>query len=99
MRLPCQSLWFSGSVALLGPIFQREFLTVPRRWRHYLGRAAYLATLWIIGLTAWLAIIGWSRWPTLGETARFGPLLFQVLTYVQLLLFLFFAALGSASAI
>jgi ABC-type transport system involved in multi-copper enzyme maturation permease subunit len=84
---------------LLGPIFQREFLTVPRRWRHYLGRVTYLGTLWIIGLTAWLAVIGWSRWPTLGETARFGPLLFQVQTYVQLLLFLFFAALSTASAV
>ncbi len=84
---------------MLGPIFNREFLTVPRRWRHYLGAAPYLGMLWIIGLTAWLATVGWSRWPTLGETARFGPLLFQLLTLVQLALFLFFAALSSASAV
>jgi ABC-2 family transporter protein len=89
----------SGSLSLLGPIFDREFLTVPRRWRHYLGRVTYLGTLWVIGLTAWLAVIGWTRWPTLGDTARFGPLLFQVEVYVQLILFLFFAALSSASAV
>ncbi len=84
---------------MLGPIFNREFLTVPRRWRHYLARTSYLGMLWIIGLTAWLATVGWSRWPTLGETARFGPLLFQLLTLVQLTLFLFFAALSAASAV
>lgn len=84
---------------MLGPIFNREFLTVPRRARHYLGRVAFLGMLWIIGLTAWLATVGWSRWPTLGETARFGPVLFQILTLVELALFLFFSALSSASAV
>ena len=84
---------------MLGPIFAREFLTVPRRWRHYLARAAHLSMLWVIGLTAWLAVIGWTQPATLGQTARFGPLLFQILTWVQLALFLFFAALASASAI
>jgi ABC-type transport system involved in multi-copper enzyme maturation permease subunit len=86
-------------VPLLGPIFQREFLTIPRRGRHYLSRVGYLLMLWVIGMTAWLSIMGWSNWPTLGETARFGPLLFRVLTYVQLLMFLFFAALSTASAV
>jgi hypothetical protein len=84
---------------LLGPIFNREFLTVPRRPQHHSLRVAYLGMLWVIGVTAWLATVGWMRSATLGETARFGPLLFEVLTYVQLVLFLFFAALASASAI
>jgi ABC-type Na+ efflux pump permease subunit len=84
---------------LLGPIFNREFLTVPRRARHYFTRVAYLGTLWVISVTAWLATVGWTRTATLGEIARFGPLLFQVLTFVQLALFLFFAALAAASAI
>jgi ABC-type Na+ efflux pump permease subunit len=84
---------------LLGPIFNREFLTVPRRSRHYVLRVAYLGTLWIIGITAWLATLGWTRSATLGETARLGQTLFQVLMFVQLALFLFFAALSSASAI
>jgi ABC-type transport system involved in multi-copper enzyme maturation permease subunit len=84
---------------VLGPIFNREFLTVPRRTRHYFTRVAYLGTLWIISVTAWLATVGWTRTATLGEIARFGPLLFQVLTFVQLALFLFFAALAAASAV
>lgn len=84
---------------MLGPIFLRELLTVPRSSSHYVTRAAYLASLWVIAVTAWLALLGWNRPATLGETARFGSLLFQVLTYVQLALFLFFAALTAASAI
>jgi ABC-type transport system involved in multi-copper enzyme maturation permease subunit len=84
---------------LLGPIFNREFLTVPRRTRHYATRAAYLGTLWVLAVTTWLATGTWNRTATLGETARLGPLLFQLLTFVQLALFLFFAALSAASAV
>src|SRR3954463_5066762 len=62
-------------------------------------RAAYLGALWVISVTAWLATVGWTRTATLGETARFGPLLFQLLTFVELALFLFFSALSAASAV
>src|SRR5436305_1733572 len=64
---------------MLGPIFLRELLTVPRRGSHYVTRAAYLGSLWVVAVTAWLATLGWTRSATLGETARFGPLLFLVL--------------------
>jgi ABC-type Na+ efflux pump permease subunit len=84
---------------LLGPIFNRECLTLPRRSRHYLNRVAYLGLLWILGLTAWQASVGWNRTATLGDTARFGLILFQTLAFVQLYLLLFFGALTSASAI
>ena len=85
---------------MLGPIFNREFLTVPRRSRHYALRVAYLGGLWVVAVTVWLRTVGWQHSATLGETARLGQTLFQVLMlYVQLPLFLFFAALSSASAI
>ena len=84
---------------MLGPIFQREWVTVPRRGSHYLTRTAYLGGLWVIAVTAWLATLGWSRTATLGETARLGTFLFQLLGHVQLALILFFSALSCASAI
>jgi ABC-type transport system involved in multi-copper enzyme maturation permease subunit len=84
---------------LLGPIFNREWLTVPRRPRHYVNRAAYLGILWVLGLTAWQMTVGWTRTATLGDAARFGLLLFQIVAFVQLTLLVFFAALSSASAI
>jgi ABC-type Na+ efflux pump permease subunit len=84
---------------LLGPIFVRESLTLPRRTRHYFVRAAYLGLLWVLGLTAWQVTVGWNQTATLGDNSRFGLLLFQVFTSVQLVLLPFFAALSAASAV
>ncbi len=84
---------------MLGPIFVREWLTLPRRARHYAVRTAYLGFLWVLAVTAGLRLLGWSRSATLGETARFGLVLFQVFAYVQLALFLFFAAVSAAAAV
>src|SRR5882757_6671394 len=59
---------------VLGPIFAREFLTVPRRASHYTARAASLGLLWVVGVTAWLATNAFGRAPNLGDSARFGLL-------------------------
>src|SRR6516162_4934055 len=88
-----------GLDSLLGPIFAREWLTVPRQSRHYVMRSAYLGLLWVLGLTAWQAMIGWNQTATLGDTARFGLRLFQIYGLVQLILVSFFAALSAASAV
>ena len=77
---------------MLGPIFAREWRTLPRRWRHYVNRAAFLGLLWVLGMTAWQALVGWGRDATLGETARFGRLLLALWANVQLTLVLFLAA-------
>lgn len=84
---------------MLGPIFMRELVTVPRRGSHFAGRAALLAMLGVLGATTWQAAIGFTREATLGEAARFGLLLFQIVVFVQLLLLIFFAALSAASAV
>ncbi|NBO92314.1 MAG: ABC transporter permease [Planctomycetia bacterium] len=84
---------------MLGPIFLREVLTVPRSSGHFILRAAYLGGLLVIALTTWLATLGLPRPATLGETARLGPLIFVLLSYVQLALFLFFPALGCAGSV
>lgn len=86
-------------VHLLGPIFAREVATVPRRRGHHAARAAVAGLLGILGITTWQATIGFSHEATLGETAAFGLLLFQIVAFVQLLLTLFFAALSAAGAI
>jgi len=54
----------------------------------------------VLGVTAWQATVGWSHTATLGDTARFGTILFNLFTFwVQLPLLLFFAALSAASTI
>ena len=64
----------------------------PAGWR-------LVGLLGILGITTWQATIGFARDATLGETARFGLLLFQIVAFVQLLLTLFFAALSAAGAV
>jgi ABC-type Na+ efflux pump permease subunit len=85
--------------AVLGPIFMREVVTVPRRAGHHSGRAALIGLLTILGVTTWQATIGFARDATLGETAAFGLLLFQIVAFVQLMLTLFFATTSAAGAI
>ncbi len=84
---------------MLGPIFIREWLILPRRSGHYFTRALYLGTLWVLLFTAWQTTVGWEHNATLGDFARFGLLSFQILAYVQLTLLMFFSALSAASAI
>ena len=84
---------------MLGPIFVREWLTLPRRSGHYLARSLYLGALWVLLLTIWQTTIGWEYTATLGDLARFGLISFQILAYVQLTLLLFFSALAAASTV
>lgn len=84
---------------MLGPIFDREWLTLPRRSRHYLMRSVFLGGMWVLVLTIWQTTIGWEIGATLGDNARFGMIAFQILTIVQLLLVLFFASLSAVSAV
>ncbi len=84
---------------MLGPIFMRELVTVPRRRGHFPTRTALIGLLTILGITLWQATIGFTRTATLGEAARFGLLLFQIVVYVELMLLLFFAALSGASTV
>ena len=76
----CLPRFLEVCTLLLGPIFIREWLTMPRRPRHYMVRAAYLGVMWILGVTAWQVIVGWNRTATLGDTARFGAVFFSILT-------------------
>ena len=84
---------------MLGPIFARELTTVPRRASHYAARAGVLGLIGVLGATAWQATVGFTRDATLGETARFGLLLFQIIVFVELVLLIFFAALSAASSV
>lgn len=84
---------------MLGPIFIREWITLPRRSRHYFTRSLYLGGLWILLLTTWQTLVGWQFTATTGDLARFGLLAFQILAHVQLALLLFFSALSAASTI
>ncbi len=84
---------------MLGPIFNRELLTLPRRGRLHLIRSLYLLVLWVLALTAWQTAFGWEQGVTQGDLAYFGTLVFKLLSFLQLTLVLFFSALFAASAV
>ncbi len=84
---------------LAGPIFTREATTAPRQLRHFLIRAGYVAALFVLMYTADQAVFGWQQVRNIGDTARFGGLLFEIFSMVQLPLVLFFALIFCAGSI
>ena len=83
----------------IGPVFTRELVTAPRRMRFYVARAVYVAALLMLVSTAWLLLTGTQEVRNVGDMARFGATLFQLLAPLQLALVLFFSALLAASAV
>ncbi len=84
---------------LVGPIFQRELAITPRRSRLYVIRAVYAAALLILISSAWLLLAGAQVIQCVGDMARFGTILFQIVAPLQLALVIFFAAMSTASAV
>ena len=84
---------------MIGPVFAREVAVTPRRPRLYVYRAVYVAALFLLICTAWQIMWGTQVIRNVGDMARFGSLLFQVLAPLQLILLIFFAAFSSAAAV
>lgn len=84
---------------MIGPVFSRELVTTPRRPRHYIYRVVFVTTLLMLMCTGWLVMAGTQIIRNVGDMARFGSTLFQVLAPLQLSLLTFLGALGSASAV
>lgn len=84
---------------IVGPILLRELLTTPRRPRHFIVRAVYLALFFVLMWTAWQSIIGFQRVQRLGDLAYFNGVLFPLLSYTQLTLALFAGSLYGTSSI
>jgi ABC-type transport system involved in multi-copper enzyme maturation permease subunit len=84
---------------LVGPVFYRELATVPRRPRIYIFRAVYAAALVLLMSTAWAVLTGAEVIRTVGDMARFGGILLQILAPLQMALVIFFAAIITASAV
>ena len=81
----------------VGPIFTREAMITPRRTRFFVARTAYVAILLILMCTAWLVLAGAQRVRDLGDLARFGMILFQILAPLQLVVASFSSALLGAT--
>ena len=83
----------------LGPVFQREAVLAPRRPKLYLARSVYVIVLLILMCTAWLVVAGTQIIRNVGDMARFGAVLFQILAPLQLAVAVFGSAMVAASAV
>lgn len=84
---------------MLGPIFHREVLTIPRNQKFFLSRAGYGTILLVLIWTGWQIMIGWRDVNEVGILARFEQILFRALVLTQLIMMLFFAPIASATSV
>ena len=84
---------------LIGPVFAREAAIAPRRIKIYVARTTYALALLVLMSTAWLVLTGTQLVRDVGDLARFGTALFQILAPLQLALAAFFSALLAASEV
>ncbi len=84
---------------LIGPVFNREAAIAPRRLKIYVVRTAYALGMLVLMCTAWMVLTGTQLVRDLGDLARFGTSLFQILAPLQLALAAFFSALLAASEV
>ncbi|MCC6127159.1 MAG: ABC transporter permease subunit [Pirellulales bacterium] len=83
----------------VGPVFHREVSIAPRRLRIYVARTTYAAGLLLLVFTAWMVVCGSQNVGDLGDLARFGTILFQLLATLQLAWAVFFSAMLAAAAV
>ena len=78
-------------------MFTREATIAPRRIKLYVARSFYPLLLLMLMSTAWLVLTGTQLVRDVGDLARFGSLVFQLLAPLQLALTIFFSGLLAAS--
>jgi len=83
----------------IGPVFSREAAVAPRRTRHYVMRTVYAIALLLLICTSWMILTKTQQIQNVGDMARFGAALFQILAPLQLALILFLSAIQAASNI
>ncbi len=82
---------------IIGPVFTREAIVAPRHWKHFAMRMVYALFLFLLMCTAWWILAGTQLIRSIGDMARFGGVLFQILAPLQLALIFFMAAISAAS--
>jgi ABC-type Na+ efflux pump permease subunit len=83
----------------VGPIFEREVLTTPRRLSHYVMRSGFIAALLVLFYSLRQATIGFQDVIFAGDSAAFSVLVFRVFSVLQLTLGLFFSTVFAASLV
>lgn len=83
----------------MGPILGREWLVSPRRWKFYLQRVVFVATLFSLVGTVWLLMAGMQQVRNISDLARFGALAFQLVVPLELLIVMFLSAVTTVASV
>jgi ABC-type transport system involved in multi-copper enzyme maturation permease subunit len=84
---------------MFGPILAREWMVAPRRLRFYAQRVVFVLVLFSLVCTAWALMAGIQHVRNLGDLARFGGLVFQIVVPLELIVTLFLSAVAAASSV
>src|SRR5690606_12298942 len=87
------------NTSMLGPVFNREAMVVPKRPKTYLTRGAYVLVLFLLLCTGYLVLDGSRSLRTTSDSARFGGWMFALLWPLQLCVRSSLAAVGAASSV
>lgn len=84
---------------MFGPILAREWLVAPRKVRFYLQRVTFVVVFFSLVCTAWALIAGIQQVRNLGDLARFGSLVFQIVMPLELVVTIFLGTIAAASTV
>ncbi|OYP29923.1 hypothetical protein [Rhodopirellula sp. MGV] len=84
---------------MLGPVFNREAIVLPKRSKTFLARGLYVLAMFGLICTGYLVLDGSRSLSTVSDSARFGGWMFSLLSPLQLLVLSSLAAVGSASSV
>jgi ABC-type Na+ efflux pump permease subunit len=83
----------------MGPIFHRELRVQANSIGSFIQRLVYPTTFAVLLSTAWAIMTGAQRIQTIGDMARFGSAIFQLMAPLLLVLLLFAAAILGVSIV
>lgn len=83
----------------MGPIFRRELQVQARSLAAFVQRLVFPAAFTILMSTAWAIMTGAQRVQTVGDMARFGSAIYQLMAPLLLILLMFAAAILSVSIV
>ncbi|MBX3423035.1 MAG: ABC transporter permease [Pirellulaceae bacterium] len=83
--------------AMFGPILAREWLVAPRRLRFYVQRVVFIWALFSIVCTTWALLAGMQSVQDVGDMARFGVLVVQIVVPIELAVAMFLTAVAAVS--
>jgi len=84
---------------MIGPVFNREAIVMPKRSKTYLARAVYVFALFVLLCTGYLVLAGTRSLASASDLSRFGAGMFSLLAPLQLVVLSCQSAVGSSSSV